>query len=349
MSKKFSKGIKTSLSIRHYFKLILFAFFLISVSHGLLFSQSLDQEQLDRAINALNPHHSLKASLPNIDIIGFDIKDKDGNRLGKPEHIFSEQDRFDIVLYCQKNPLEPLNLKENKLENYTALLRHANGSYIRSQGMTSFLGHKEVVIHPEDWQVGGVYKIQFSFKVPPSAAFGKYYMLINKSVADESSPIRSRIDGIRVEIWKFLRIREKFINLEFHGFEVLDEKRNRLPQSKHSFAPGGTFYIGLYAQRRRIREEVSQTTRLKDYVVLLQHTNLKIRSKRPEIFLGDERVHTLPRNWEIGKTYRLLFKFIIPENAPLGKYGFKINKRRALTNKNTIKIDDIKIKILNIK
>ena len=67
--------------LKKTFKNILFIVFLPFLFNPVLSSQSIEQEIIGNLINELTPARILKKSYKNLDILGFDVLDKNENRL----------------------------------------------------------------------------------------------------------------------------------------------------------------------------------------------------------------------------------------------------------------------------
>lgn len=145
----------------------------VLVCHSLL-SEQVRKEKIISQINKLTPTHSINKSFENIDIIGFDVCDESQNRLASSKFEFSPGNQFYLIFYCRKNRSKDISPAENKLRTSRAVFAHQNGGYFWSK-KTDFLQWKpESKASKEEWKIGGIYRIQFNFKVPEYALPGKY-------------------------------------------------------------------------------------------------------------------------------------------------------------------------------
>lgn len=156
------------------FKYLFLIMFVSLLLNSALTSQSIKKEKINSSIKVLTPTHSIKKSFKNINIIGFDVLDENKNRVTSSRFKFYPGNKFYIVLYGKRKRTEGKAPTENKLENCKAILEHRNGGYFWSKKTSYLLGEKEIEENWEEWQIGGIYKIRFTFEVPKFALLGRY-------------------------------------------------------------------------------------------------------------------------------------------------------------------------------
>ena len=203
-----------------YLQKILKCLFLIgSLSLSMNFvlkSQSLQEEKIDSLISELTPTHTIKKSYKNLCIIGFDVFDEKMECVTSSKFRFHPGDQFFIVLYGERKMTEAKTPAENKLERCKAHLAYQNGGYFSSMNTSYPLGEREIKDTWEEWQIGGIYKIKFTFKVPECAYPGKYTLiLIKEKIMDPSVGKLFTIDEIKIDI-KRSKIPKGEINYEYN-------------------------------------------------------------------------------------------------------------------------------------
>ena len=144
-----------------------------SICHPLL-AEQVKKEKIIFLINELTPTHSINKSFENIDIIGFDVCDECQKHLPSLKYEFSPGKQFCLIFYCRKNRIKDNSPAENKLRTSRAVFAHQNGGYFWSTKTEFLQGKPESKASKEEWKIGGIYKIQYNFKVPEFALPGKY-------------------------------------------------------------------------------------------------------------------------------------------------------------------------------
>ena len=159
--------------------LIIFGYLLLNL---VLTSQSTRKEKIDVLIKELTPTHSLQKSLnSNLEIIGYDVLDKNMNSLTFSKFKFHSGNLFYIVLYGKRIRVRGKGAIDNNLEGYNAFLEHQDGGYFWCTKTSFLIGGQEIGGNSKDWQIGGIYKVQFVFKIPEFALPGKYTLKIVKN------------------------------------------------------------------------------------------------------------------------------------------------------------------------
>lgn len=162
-------------------KIFKYLFFLSSISLLLNFAltfQSIKKEKIIALIGDLTPSNSIKKSFKNIDIIGYDILNENKRRLTSSKFKFYKGNKFYLVLYGKRKISEGLAPRENKLGKCKAVLEHQKRGYFWSMETTFHLGKKKIEESPQEWEIGGIYKIRFTFIIPEFALPGKYKLKI---------------------------------------------------------------------------------------------------------------------------------------------------------------------------
>jgi hypothetical protein len=195
---------KHTLKFARVIKYIILDSFLIIFLAFLLLSQSNKTEKVSSSINELTPVYSIKKSFKDMDIIGFDILDKNMNRLKQSRFNFSQGDQFYVALYLSRNILRGVMPKENAIDYLVALYHHENGGYFRSIKTTYLTGEQETEVGPKYWQVGGIYKVKFSFNVPEFALPGKYILELRNERPTYAGEIIYLLDERKKQRNKFL-------------------------------------------------------------------------------------------------------------------------------------------------
>jgi len=146
-------------------------------------SQSIEKTKTNSIIKELTPTYPIKENLKNLSIIGFDILDGKRNRLTHSRFKFYPGEQFYIVLYGKKKRISGITPSKNKQCKIKAVFEYQKGGYFCSTNTSYFLGKNEIKETLGEWQIGGVFKIQFSFKVPKLALPGKYKLITVKEKA----------------------------------------------------------------------------------------------------------------------------------------------------------------------
>jgi len=141
-------------------------------------SQSLHKEKIDSLINELTPTHTIKKSYKNLSLIGFDVLDEKMKRITSSKFRFHPGDQFYIVLYGKRKMTEGKAPGENKIESCNAVFKYHNGGYFWNTKTFYLLGEKEIEGFMGEWQIGGIYKIRFPFKVPEFTLPGEYTLIM---------------------------------------------------------------------------------------------------------------------------------------------------------------------------
>jgi len=178
-------------NLRRYGKVFKYLFLISSVFLFMNFKLELQffiKEKINAFIKELIPTCSLKRTYKNLDIIGFDILDKNGNQINSPRYRFSSGDPFSIVLYGKRKITEGKMPEENKLERCMAILEHENGGYFWSAKTSYFFKEQEIAGILKEWQIGGIYKVQFTFKVPEFSLPGKYILILIQEKEKSNHP-----------------------------------------------------------------------------------------------------------------------------------------------------------------
>jgi hypothetical protein len=187
---------------------------LLLVSFSLLiFSQSNIKVKLKVHIKELTPSHSVVSSLKNIEIIGFDVLDEQERVLTSKKFNFLRGDDFYIVIYARRKITKAESPEANFLPECEAAMKYQNGGYFLSKNTSYIWGNRNDRYVPEEWKIGGVYKIQFHFRLPSLAPPGKYKLRIFEEKADNQEII-SLIDlnGIKVNIERIKNFKDEDIS-----------------------------------------------------------------------------------------------------------------------------------------
>ena len=309
------------------------------------FSQSTDKENIRSLIEELTPSLYTDASFLNMDIMGFDLLDRKMNRKNPEDNYFDLGDKFYVVLYSKRKlHLGPLKY-EYVINDYNLLFKHSSDYFIESGRTSSFVLDEEVNSVPENWEIGGVYKIVFPFQVPTSARPGTYTARINNQAplappedkAKDIKPIKINIQGLNVD----------YLNMVITGYDLFDENDNNLDPDNYIFSPNETCLVVVYAKSKETKIATAEDDDIKFYRGVFKHTsNYSFDNKETTSHIGDETVNLVPEQWTPGKVYKIQFLFEIPE-APLpGSYVMRINKISPLySEKNKTQLNQIKIKV----
>ncbi len=309
-------------------------FLFLSLGSSLL-AQTIQREKIISSIHQLTPSRQLQENFLNMDIIGFDILDRKKAPLAPSEYTFFLENKLYIVLYGKKRTpgknLDP----ENKFENYLVVLRNSvDGSFIRSTNTTYILGDQSVNTAPENWRIGGVYKIQFFFEIPKFAQIGEYQLRFTPKKAVLQSENIFRLKSIHINIEKRKRRVQtilNFNNLDIVGVEFQDVNKKRLLNKSQPLLLGSQFYIVVHAKRIRIPAEIPGENSLDNYIAEFKHEKKgSFRSDETMLFQKDRRIETLPEEWRFGEIYRMQLRFTIPRSARPGRYKLKIMQKNVV-------------------
>ena len=152
----------------------------------MLESQSIKNERINYLIKELTPSYSLKENFRNVDIIGYDILNENKERIRAAKFDFYTQNKIYVILYGKRKITGTIAPEENKFPRCKALLEHQDGGYFWSTNTSYVVGTQEKQDFSEEWKIGGIYKIQFAFKVPKYALPGKYRLRIMDEKAGRS-------------------------------------------------------------------------------------------------------------------------------------------------------------------
>ena len=220
-----------------------FIFFLLIIFtwSPFLFSQNIQEEKIDSLINVLTPSHSIQKDYKNIEIIGFDILDEDKDRL-KSRRFFQE-DVFYIVLYFKKKMVSGSGPSVQAFPECRAVFEYQKGGYFWSRNTFYNFNKNKFNLSAKEWQIGGIYKIAFNFKIPAYAIPGKYRLNLNKE--NDPHPRRGELlsfDNIIINIKT--KKGENLVdqNLSLDGC-LLDPARIINDKIRFSWAGSVKFYI----------------------------------------------------------------------------------------------------------
>lgn len=165
-----------------------------------LFSQSTNDEKINSLIKKLTPAYKIEDSYKNLDIIGFDLLDENSNRLKSTKFKFFPRSSFYIVLYATRNIINKATLKENEMTNLIAVYHYENGGYFRSIETTYFIGEQATKSAPKEWQIGGIYKIQFAFNIPEFALPRVYSLELRNEKSVYAKETKNIIEAAKINI-----------------------------------------------------------------------------------------------------------------------------------------------------
>jgi len=143
-------------------------------------AQFIKKYRINNLIESLTPSRKIELTYKNINIIGYDILDKNKKCLTPHNIKFYPGNKFYLVLYGKRKITKRKTPKENRMPPCKACLEYKNGGYFWSKNTSYLLGNQWINKNPEEWKIGGIYKIMFSFKVPEYALPGEYKFNITK-------------------------------------------------------------------------------------------------------------------------------------------------------------------------
>jgi len=166
-----------------------------------LHSQSLKKAKIISLINELTPTHSLKKDVNGLEIIGFDVLDENKNHVTSNKTKFSPDNLFYIVVYARKKPIKR-RIDEAVISNRSkSVFEHKNGGYFWNMKIPSSVEDEEKKFSSKDWQIGGIYKIWFKFRIPKFAIPGEYKFRLVKEWADHPKLAEiALLDKIKIRV-----------------------------------------------------------------------------------------------------------------------------------------------------
>ena len=195
------------------------------------------------------------------------------------------------------------------------------------------MGDKIVNTEPENWQFGGVYKIQLEFKISRFSQTGNYQLRFKpRKEALQSDMFRLKNVHISIEERKRkVQIILNFNNLDIIGIEFEDENKRRILNKSQTLLPGTQFYVIVHAKRIRIPAEVPGGDYLSNYVAEFKHEKKgSFRSEETSIFQNERLVNTVPQEWRFGEINTIRLRFTVPSSARPGRYKLKIIQKNAV-------------------
>jgi hypothetical protein len=314
-------------------KFLLFTFLLLSLGRP-MDAQSIQREKIISSIHQLTPTRQLKERFLHIDLIGFDILDSKKAPLAPSEFTFFLDDNLYIILYGKRGiPKKKLG-PEHKFENFLVGLQHnVYGSFIRPKKTTILMGNQIVNTSPENWQFGGVYKIQLEFKILKFSQLGNYQLRFKpRKEALQSDMFRLKNVHISIEERKRkVQTILNFNNLDIVGIEFQDQDKRRILNKSQTLLPGTQFYVLVHAKRIRIPAEIPSSDSLSNYVAEFKHEKKgSFRSEETSVFRNQRLVDTVPEEWRFGEINIMRLRFTVPRSVRPGRYKLKIIQKNAV-------------------
>lgn len=181
------------------FRLIFF-FVLLSLS---IFPQFDKNEKLKAQISELIPSHSFIKSCRNFEIVGFDVLNHEEIVLSSKKFSFLPGDYFYVVLYGRRKIFKSKSPQSNFFPECKASMEHQNGAYFWSIKILYPLQNLEDKVKPVEWEIGGLYKIKFAFRVPSLVLPGKFRLRIfEEKIGNPLMGSLIDLDEIKINIEK---------------------------------------------------------------------------------------------------------------------------------------------------
>lgn len=223
---------------------LVFCLLMVFAFGSFLLYSDLQTETIDLRIKELTPTFYLNENYKNIKIIGFDVLDKDKNHLKSKK--FFQEDVFYIVLYFKKKMVSGSGPSVQAFPECQAVLEYQEGGYFwNEETIRNFYQDKQLDLSSREWQIGGIYKIGFKFKIPKYAFPGKYRL----KLAEENDPHPRRgellnINDIVIHVQTQIQKREYLDehNL-FLGGCLLDPARATNNIIRYSWFGSAKFYL----------------------------------------------------------------------------------------------------------
>lgn len=214
---KLGKVDKRRRNMNRLFHIIFFSV-LLSLS---IFSQFNSKEKLEGQISELKPSYSIQKNFKNLEIIGFDVLDGEETVLTSKKFSFLRGSDFYVVLYGRRKIFRSESPTANFLPECKAVMEYQNGGVFWSRKTTYSWRSQRGACVPKEWQIGGVYKMKFAFRVPSLAFPGKYRLKIFGE--EVSNPVLNSIialDEIKINVNRTTSLKDNNItkyNLPLHG------------------------------------------------------------------------------------------------------------------------------------